>query len=940
MRSVTSEESQIVRYEYQTKTIYGETGMNLQYDKSSAGQDPVAKTIEGSVPSLGMGRDQVAVFRLPNGLTLLVRPTHTAPMVSVQLWYYVGSKDEHDGERGIAHLIEHMIFKGTKKLSESDINTVVHMLSGNMNAFTSYDYTGYLFNMPSHNWKQVFPIMADCMENCAFKEDMLSSEMKAVVQELKMYRDKYLSSLMEEQIGFIFSDHPYHHPIIGYKQDLWSVKAKNLSAFYKKHYKPNNAVLAVVGDVDPQEVYEQAVEHFDNIKPDLSYAKEEFYHNRDISSKAVTLYRDIQQPRLMYSFVVSGSRAKKDHIISLIKLALGEGNSSRLYKKLVEDLQLATSVGCSPVELFDHGLFFIVVEPKDIQSINAIEKAIKEELLLLAEEGITDEELARAVKQSKIELCSLLESNESQAYEIAKYFLATGDPNYIFNYLNFPLDQLKKEVHELINRYMRPTVMHKGVILPLPAAERKEWEILQQESDKTDEFILSSHSRTTPVEPPCYAKTVKPGQRNVFNFPKAQSSTLSNGMKVLYHNVENTQKVSIVASLSALSCYDSVELPGLYNFVASMMTEGTEHYTAEEFAHAVESKGMSVSVIPGKIFITLLSEDLPFGLDILNEILTKATFDKKEIEKVRDQLRSQIKSFWDEPTSFGGLLVKQQIYKGHPYSKNLLGTIESIDAITRKDLVNFYNKYISPCGMRVVIVGDLRGYDVVHECEQRLGKCGGKSVEALSFPPLSCTVENEVNYPINRDQVLLYLAGLSVDRKHDDFDKLLLFDQIFGGGVLGSMNSRLFDLREQSGLFYTINGSFVVGADEQPGMMIVRTIVSLDRLAEAEQAIKQTMETAVDSITPQEFAEAKNAVINSLVNNFTSTERMAEAFLFVNRYNFSSDFFDKRAEQLEKITLEEVKEAVHRVLKRNGLLILRVGRVADLKKLVKPEIEK
>ena len=160
---------------------------------------------------------------LDNGMTILVRPIHTVPKVSVQLWYNVGSKDEMDKERGIAHLIEHMTFKGTKKLSESDINFVTHMLSGSCNAFTSYDYTGYLFNFPTQHWKESFNIMADCMTNCSFKDYMLNSEMKAVIQELKMYRDRYERSLVDEMIGMIFADHPYHHPIIGYKQDLWSV---------------------------------------------------------------------------------------------------------------------------------------------------------------------------------------------------------------------------------------------------------------------------------------------------------------------------------------------------------------------------------------------------------------------------------------------------------------------------------------------------------------------------------------------------------------------------------------------------------------------------------------------------------------------------------------------------------------------------------------------
>ena len=210
---------------------------------------------------------------LDNGLTVLVHESHIIPKVSFQMWYNVGSKDELLSEKGIAHLIEHMIFKGTDILSESDINVLVHKLSGSCNAFTSYDYTGYLFNFPSHNWKEALPVVVDCMTNCTFKEDMLSSEMKAVIQELKMYKDQYDRSLLSEMIGMIFADHPYHYPIIGYKQDLWSVSGKDLHAFYKKHYQPNNATFIVVGDVDTQEVFDLAERYFGVIENHSDHQK-------------------------------------------------------------------------------------------------------------------------------------------------------------------------------------------------------------------------------------------------------------------------------------------------------------------------------------------------------------------------------------------------------------------------------------------------------------------------------------------------------------------------------------------------------------------------------------------------------------------------------------------------------------------------------------------
>jgi len=864
---------------------------------------------------------------LDNGLTILIRESHEVPKVSFQIWYNVGSKDELTGEKGIAHLIEHMIFKGTSTLSESDINILVHKLSGSCNAFTSYDYTGYLFNFPTHHWKEAFPVVADCMTNCLFDDDMLNSEMKAVIQELKLYKDQYERSLMEEMIGMIFADHPYHFPIIGYKQDLWSVAGKDLLSFYKKHYKPNNATLVIVGDVDPDEVVALANQHFGKIQKDPEYTKRENFFHRDIASKSLTLYRDVAQPTVAYAFLVPGASEKKDTALDIFEWILGKGKSSRLYKKLVNESQLVTSVSTGFWNLFDHGLFFIMAEPKDIKDAPEIERIILAELSDLAKNGVGFDEFERGYKKTQMAFYSLLEAIEDQAYSIGHTYLATGDENYVFTSLEQPEEVLKQQIQVIISSYFRPSIMHKGFVLPLPQSEKGEWAVLQEESDKEDEKILMARVRSTSVGEAVYAKTIDVQPQTSFTFPKPETIVLSNGLKVLSHNNDMTPKINIVLEFKARSYYDPQDKQGLYNFLAEMITEGTKNYTSEQLADAIESRGMSLNVCPGGISMKMLQSDFVFGLELLNEILTNAIFPEGEIEKIRYQLLSDLKQYWDEPRSFIGHLVREVIYKDHPYSKQSIGTEHTIKAMTRQDLMDFYKKYISPSGARIAIVGDLENYDLQYELEKALGRWQGPVVEELHYPQLSPVDKQEINYPINRDQVVLCLAQLSIDRKDPDFDKYLLFDQIFGGGALGSMSSRLFDLREQTGLFYTIRGSLIAGADEQPGMFQIRTIVSLDRLVEAERVIKETIDAVVNTLTQEELDEAKRAVINTLVDNFVSNSDIASTFLYLDRFKFPADYFDKRAEQLSKITLDDMKQSVKNILNSDKIITVRAGRV-------------
>ncbi len=377
---------------------------------------------------------------LSNGLTILVVPRNSCAPVCVYLLYDVGSKHEKDGEKGIAHLIEHMIFKGTEKLSETDIKLIVNKLSGNCNAHTSMDYTGYYFNIPAAHWQQILPIMEECMQHAAFKEEHLTSEMKVVIQELKRDRDNFYREIWQELCKLVYSDHPYHYPLIGYKHDLWNLYSDNLHRFYNKHYHPNNAALVVVGDIDPQEVFAQAETHFGQI-PAHDIPKGEFYSTPDISSKAITLYRNVAQPKVVLCYVVPGSIAKHDNTYELISKLLTSGKNGLLTKKLVEELQLVNSCWSTYVRQFEHNLFFIAYEPKNTDDIESVNQLIQEQIDCLKEK-IDDAHLKAVCNQVRVQQLDLLQDNNALALTVGNYFWAVNDPEYAFHVFDeIPLDE-------------------------------------------------------------------------------------------------------------------------------------------------------------------------------------------------------------------------------------------------------------------------------------------------------------------------------------------------------------------------------------------------------------------------------------------------------------------------------------------------------------------
>lgn len=873
----------------------------------------------------GINHSKVVKKLLGNGLQILIYPNSYIPKVSAQLWYNVGSKHELLGQKGMAHLIEHMIFKGTKTLTESDINLISTKLSGSCNAFTSHDYTGYLFDLPKQNWHHALTIFADCMNNCTFKTELLNSELLAVIQELKMYKDNYAMSVIEELLGMLFMGHPYSYPIIGYKSDLWNMHSSALMNFYHQHYVPGNATLVVVGDVDAESAVDLAQKTLGRISASPVLPAVPAYLKKDLCSRSINLYRDVQNPLITCAWLVPGAMAKNDYALDVITLILGSGRGSRLYKRLVEQLNLATDVDAFCYDLFEHGVLFIQVQPTHQKHIDEIIKHVSDELDNFCCKEIPFEQIERGQAKANTSYYSLFEDNQKLAYALGKSYLATHDEQYVFNYRVDDKDRLYAAIKGVSS--LRPELMAVGQILPIKEKDRTYWLGLQELSDREDSKVLNGRQRTMPIEDGCVVHTIEPKPLVSFAFPHYEQCMLSNGLEVLYFHDERVPKIEVLLEFKANSLYDPEERQGLANIMSQLLLKGTSKHSAMQLADLIEQKGMSIACWPGYISLSMQSCDCVAGLSIVKEIVTESTFEQDAFDQIRQKELTDIADYWDEPLQFCNQIIYEKVYAGHPYSKNGLGSKETVSNITRDNVISFAQKYITPKMSRISVVGDLRNINVARVLQDVFGGWQGPEVSDIIFPPLPQVQREIINHRINRDQVVLAFAGLSVAVGNPAFDKLLLFDQIFGGGVLGAMSSRLFALREQSGLFYTIAGSVIAKADKQPGLALVKTLVSLDRLAESERRIVDVIDHVANTITPDELQQAKCAVANAMVDHFESYRQIAATFLYLRRFDKPRDYFDNRANQLMSIDLTDVKKAAAEVLDTQKMITVRVGRI-------------
>ncbi|MBP6869308.1 insulinase family protein [Candidatus Babeliales bacterium] len=872
--------------------------------------------------------EKISVFTLDNGLKIIVCPKKDAATVSIQLWYNVGSKHEKDGERGIAHFIEHMIFKGTDTLTESDIDCVTTKLSGSCNAFTWYDYTGYLFNIPIENWDKVLPVMADCMQNCGFKQDHLNSELKAVIQEMKMRKDEYGRYLYIDMISHMFQAHPYHYSTIGCKQDLWSLTRDTLLAFYKKYYTPDNAVMVVVGDINPQDVHDKIEQAFGKIPAGNGWNQEQFHIKEDIKTKKISLHRPVQQATGLVTFLVPGFKDGNTFDLEVFSYVLARGKGSRFHKLLVDDLELVTQVNAFSGQLFEQDVFFIEFAPKQEQDIEKIVQYIQEQLDDIAQNGVTEKEIIRAQRSALLEHGQKLQNSQLQAYAIGKAFLAQQDPYYIFSYGNTSLEKLSENIRLLAAKHCTKFYRNEGRILPVDVQGQALLTELQQKSDEQDTHFLNLKIRETSVEGPRYANTVEVCDKKSFNFTDSKSIRLENGLEFVWFNNKSVDFVELQFDFKANHYCDPVGLEGLSNIVSLMMLEGSRNYPGKALSDEFDAYGMAYTIKPGFISIICLKQDFEKAVSLLKEVLTEASFEQSSFDKIKKVAKSQLQKFWDTPGEFGLQLAGNLVYAGHPYSKEMLGSQEGLDKISLEDCVHFYTQLITPNKAYFVAVGSIEEQSSCDIVQKIMGDWQGLQVQDSSYPKLEAIQQQEVLYSINRDQTTLIFAGSSVDAMHEDYDKLFIFDQILIGAALRMpIGSRLFDLRQRSGLFYTISGSLLYGANEQPGMIMIKTIVSNDRLAEAEKAILYELDHAIDTMTSEEFERAKKAIIHSFVLKFETNTSKASTFLFLKKYNLSADYFEQRIAALKNITVEDVKIAVKKILSSDKLAVIKIGRV-------------
>lgn len=402
-------------------------------------------------------RFKVEKYKLPNGLTVLLHEDHSAPIVSYHTWFRVGSKDEEPGFTGIAHLFEHMMFKGAKRYTGEQFDYILQANGATNNAFTSHDYTGYYENLPSSKLELVIDIESDRMENLQINPENLKSEREVVKEERRFRVDNNPSGVLREGLyGTAFRVHPYRWPVIGYMTDLNNITLEKANQFYRTNYAPNNAVIVVAGDFDPAKVKKLIEKYYGHMKAQALPERKHPPEPKQSGQRWQYISKDVQNVTFTVAYHTPKAGTDESYALDLLANVMGNGTSSRLHERLVYKNQLASSAVAYNLTLQDSGLFQVYVSLKPGVNFDQAQRAVYGEMWRPRNLNVSDEELQKAKNQVMTDYVNGLKTVHGKAQALALNEILFGDYEHLFRDLDRYNKVTVQQIREVAEKYLRP----------------------------------------------------------------------------------------------------------------------------------------------------------------------------------------------------------------------------------------------------------------------------------------------------------------------------------------------------------------------------------------------------------------------------------------------------------------------------------------------------
>jgi zinc protease len=870
-------------------------------------------------------------FKLQNGLVVILSEDHRLPMVAVNLWYHVGPANELPGRTGFAHLFEHMMFEGSRHVPG---NTHFHLLeaagASDINGTTDFDRTNYFETLPANQLELALWLESDRMGYLPDKLDQanLSNQQDVVRNERRQSVENQPYGIVEEGMFHLLypKSHPYYSDVIGSHEDIQSAKLEDVRNFFKLYYAPNNASLAIVGDFQPEHAKELVEKYFGPLRRGEEVPRITAKTPPITAERRAVIQDNVQLPRVYEAWLTSPIFKPGDAEADLAATVLGGGKSSRLYKKLVYEKQIALDVAANQQSLMLGSEFQVQATARPGVKPEDLEKAINEELEAFRTSGPTEEELKRAHNVLETRIISGLETLGGfggVADRLNSYNHYLGTPDFlsadIGRYENASVESLKAFAQTQLGNNQRvviygvPGKQDLGAEVPTPKSEAKDTAKLGGEPVNADAEWRK--------DPP------KPGPSSPLHLPVPQEFKLSNGLTVLYNERPGLPLVAAAMVLQSGSGANPTEKPGLASFTARMLQQGTATRSALQIADQAADLGASLgsraSVDSSIISAQALTRSFPNALELLADVALHPTFPNAEIERVRKERLAALVQEKDEPFSVATRVLYSALYGPHSaYGYPDIGTEESLKGVSRDDLVHFWQQNYFPNDAALIVAGNIKLSELKPLAERLFGAWKSGKAPATDLGTAQSTDARVilVDRP-GAPQTTLTCYELGVARSTPDYAPLEVMNTDLGELFSSRIN---MNLREAHGYTYGAGSTFVF--HRQPGPFIAYSDVRTDVTAPATTEIFNELKRMRDTqMTPEEMKLSKDSITRSMPGRFERGTDAAATFAELFIYDLPLDYFSKLPEAVDAVTPELAQAMAQKYIHPEKIVVLAVG---------------
>jgi len=874
---------------------------------------------------------------LDNGLTLLVKPQPDNPMVTCMIWYAVGSRDEGVGETGLSHYLEHMLFKGTSILKPGDIDRLTQRNGGTNNASTRTDATEYHFSFPADRWEVALEIEADRMRNSNCPQEEFDNEKKVVLNELYIGLDDPNDVLMETVGSATFPVARYHHPVIGWEEDVTTTTRERMLAYYRKHYHPERATVVIVGGVDRARAVARAAELFGAI-PRGGTTRFEMKEPPTRGETRVTLVQDTQVPRLMLSYRSTHLLDPKEPHLDLVSTILSSDKTSR-FERLIIDTGVAVEAQCYSDTRRDDGVFVVVAQPAPGTTLDALEAAVKQVLADFVKDGPTEAELKAAKAKAVAQQVFSQATSSGLANRIGS-LAVVGDWRYVVRYPQVIEASTAADVQAAAARVFDPRKAVVGRSVPKDAPpDAGGGGGCGGPGDDGDDGDDGAGDDGDPARAGKGAygrrrRSPEGGGAGGAGSAIDQALTLTPARKVL----PNGLRVVVLPRAAApvfharLAVFDgrlAEEVPGLDAFLGGLLEEGTTKRSGDQVAQAIGEVGGELSSAAGGVVVKVLSRDAALALSVLAELATSPALAPEAVERIRMQQAAAIDEELDTPRAVAQQRFNAAVYgASHPMGRSPRGTKASVAAVTRAQVAAHHAKVWTPRNAALFVVTDLAPADVLALVEGALGGWQGGDAPKLELPALPPRAAATVEVPLPRAQTNVFLGHLGIVRTDPDFVALQVLDNVFGTGA-GFTDRLSMAIRDKAGLAYSVFGNVTGSAGVVPGTFRVYAGTKPEDAVRARAMMREQLALLFTSPpTPEELAGAKAALRGAMVSACEGSENLLALLALCERFGLGFDYPRRYLEAVEKVTADDVTRVAKAHLFPDALVEVVVGPAA------------